>query len=251
MILMNENGIRGGITQAIHRYSSANIKYTENYILNIPSSYLMYLDANNLYGYAMCRKLPLNDFRWVKNIAKLSNEFIMNYDEETSKRGYLLEADIEYPKHLHNEHLELPFCPSKDEKPATNTKYSSSIHKTGENNDEFLSKPNQNLLSTLYDKERYVVQITTLQQALKHGLKLKKIHRAKTFRHSNWLKPYIDLNTDLRSKAKNEFEKDFFKLIDNSVFGKMIENFREHRNINLVVTKKKQKKEVNFAPKLY
>ena len=252
MILMNENGIRGGITQAIHRYSSANIKYTENYILNIPSSYLMYLDANNLYGYAMCRKLPLNDFRWVKNIAKLSNEFIMNYDEETSKRGYLLEADIEYPKHLHNEHLELPFCPSKDEKPATNTKYSSSIQKTRKNNEEFLSKPNQKLLTTLYDKERYVVQITTLQQALKHGLKLKKIHRAKSFRHSNWLKPYIDLNTDLRSKAKNEFEKDFFKLMNSSVFGKMMVNVREHRNINLVDTeKKKKRKEVNFTTKLY
>ena len=94
----------------------------------------------------------------------------------------------------------------------------------------------------MYDKERYVVQITTLQQALKHELKLKKIHRAKSFRHSNWLKPYIDLNTDLRSKAKNEFEKDFFKLMNNSVFGKMMENVREHRNINLVVTEKKKKK---------
>ena len=105
----------------------------------------------------------------------------------------------------------------------------------------------------MHDKERYVVQITTLQQALKHGLKLKKIHRAKSFRHSNWLKPYIDLNTDLRSKAKNEFEKDFFKLMNNSVFGKMMENVREHRNINLVVTekKKKKRKEVNFTTKLY
>ena len=93
----------------------------------------------------------------------------------------------------------------------------------------------------MHDKERYVVQITTLQQALKHGLKLKKIHRAKSFRHSNWLKLYIDLNTDLRSKAKNEFEKDFFKLINNSVFGKMIENVTGHRNINLVVTEKKTK----------
>ena len=241
MILMNENGIRGGITQAVHRYSSANNKYMENYILNIPFSYLMYLDANNLYGYTMCRKLPLNDFRWVKNITKLSNEFIMNYDEETSKRGYLLEVDIEYPKHLHNEHLKSPFCPSKDEKPATNTKYSSSIQNTRKNNEEFLSKPNQKLLTTLYDKERYVVQITTLQQALKHGLKLKKIHRAKSFRHSYWLKPYIDLNTDLRSKAKNEFEKDFFKLMNSSVFGKMMVNVREHRNINLVDTEKKKK----------
>ena len=203
MILMIENGIRGGITQAIHKCSSANNKYMESYIVDILSSYLMYLDINNLYGYAMCRKLPLNGFKWVRNLAKITNEFIMNYDAETSEKGYVLEADIEYPKELYKEHSELPFCPSKNEKPTTNTKYTSSIQKATKNNEEFLSKPNQKLLTTLYDKEKYVVQITTLQQALKYGLKLKKKHRAISFRHSNWLKPYIYLNTKLRSEAKN------------------------------------------------
>ena len=88
----------------------------------------------------------------------------------------------------------------------------------------------------MYDKEKYVVQIWTLQQALRHGLKLKKVQTVISYNHSNWLEPYIMLNTKLRSKAKYEFEKDFFKLVNNSVFGKMIENVREHRYIKLVVT---------------
>ena len=86
MILMIENEIRAGITQAIHKCSSANNKYMENYIVDIPSSYLMYLDTNNLYGYAMCRKLPLNGCKWVRNLAKITNEFIMNYDAEKSEK---------------------------------------------------------------------------------------------------------------------------------------------------------------------
>ena len=203
MILMIENEIRAGITQAIHKCSSANNKYMENYIVVIPSSYLMYLDTNNLYGYAMCRKLPLNGCKWVRNLTKITNEFIMNYDAEKSEKGYVLETDTEYPKELYKEHSELPFCPSKNEKSTTNTKYTSSIQKAIKNNEEFLSKPNQKLLTTFYDKEKYVVQITTLQQALKHGLKLKKVQRAISFKHSNCLKSYIYLNTKLKSEAKN------------------------------------------------
>ena len=88
----------------------------------------------------------------------------------------------------------------------------------------------------MYDKEKYVIQIWTLQQALRHGLKLKKVHRVISYNHSNWLEPYIILNAKLKTNAKYEFVKDFFKLVNNSVFGKMIENVREHRDIKLVVT---------------
>ena len=90
--------------------------------------------------------------------------------------------------------------------------------------------------------KKNVIQITTLQQALMHGLKLRKVHRATCYNHSNWLEPYIMLNTKLRRKAKNEFEKDVFKLMNNSPFGKMMENVREHRDIKLAVTEQKRKK---------
>ena len=139
-----------------------------------------------------------------------------NYNED-SDTGYLLEVDIEYPKKLHEKHRDLPFLPIKKDK----------------------------LLTTLEDKERYVVHIQALKQALLHGLKLKKVHRVISFRQKEWLKPYIDKNTELRKNAKNEFEKDFFKLMNNAVFGKAMENIRNRRDIKLVTTEERRKKLVS------
>ena len=92
----------------------------------------------------------------------------------------------------------------------------------------------EKLVPNLHDKKNYVIHIQVLNQALKHGLVLEKVHRAIEFNQSTWLKPYIDFNTQLRTQTKNDFEKDFFKLMNNSVFGKMMENIRKHRDIRLV-----------------
>ena len=110
MLLMVEEGIRGGICYSIHRYARANNKYMKNYDENKESSYIQYLDKNNLYGWAMSQKLPVNGFKWINN--EINEEFIKNYDENSDK-DYILEVDVRYPKKLHDLHSDLPFLPKR------------------------------------------------------------------------------------------------------------------------------------------
>ena len=112
MLLMIEEGIRGGMFQSIHRYAEANNKYMKKYNKNIPSSYLLYLDANNLYGWAMSKKFPVNGFEGVNDLSIFKENFIKNYDEN-SDVGYFLEVDIEYPKTLWGLHKDWPFLPER------------------------------------------------------------------------------------------------------------------------------------------
>ena len=112
MLLMVEKGIRGGICHAIYRYAKANNKYMKKYNKYKEESFFEYLDANNLYGWAMSQKLPVNGFKWRKTMSKFTEEFIKNYDEDSDK-GYILEVDVKYPKNLHGLHEDLPFLPER------------------------------------------------------------------------------------------------------------------------------------------
>ena len=112
MLLIVEKGTRDGICQAIHRYAKANNKYMKNYDKNITSSYLTYLDANNLYGWAMSQNLPLNGFEWVEDISQFKEDFIKHYDQSSDK-GYFPDLDVEYPKNLFNLQGDLPFLPER------------------------------------------------------------------------------------------------------------------------------------------
>ena len=116
----------------------------------------------------------------------------------------------------------------------------SKVYKTFNVNQE----PNKKLLATVQEKNKYVVDISTLKQALNHGLRLKKAHSVIEFNQAHWLKPYIDMNTELR-KVANDFEKNFFKPMNNAVFGKMMENIRKRREIKLIVTEERRKKLVS------
>ena len=225
MLLMVEEGIRGGVCHSIHRYAEVNNKYMKNYNNNEESSYIQYLDANNVYGWAMSKKLPVNGFKWTDNnetAAPVINEdFIKNYDENNDK-GYIFEVYVKYPKRLHDLHSDLPFLSER-----------MGINKC------------KKLVCNPFNKKKYVAHINTLKQALNYGLKFKKIHRVIEFNQEAWLKPYINMNTELRKLAKNDFEKDLFKLMNNSVFGKTLENIRKHRDIKLVTTDRKRSKLVS------
>ena len=112
MLLMVEKGIKDGKCHSIHRYAKANNKYLKNYNKNKEFSYIQYLDANNLYGWAMSQKLPVNCFKWIKNVTEIDEKFIKNYDEDSDK-GYIFEVDIKYPRRLHDFQSDLPFLPKR------------------------------------------------------------------------------------------------------------------------------------------
>ena len=210
MLLMFEKGIRGGISMISNRFGRANNKFMEEkFDSSQPSKFISYLDANNFYGWAMLKPLPVGDFKW------------MNKEELENWMDYpcVLEVDLEYPGELHDAHNDYPLAPERLQ-----------INKV------------EKLIPNLSDKTKYVLHRENLKLYLELGLKLKHIHRGIRFREKPWMKSYIELNMDLRTKGKNDFEKDFFKLMNNSVFGKTMENIRNRVDVRLVNNQDKAKK---------
>ena len=229
-----EKGLRGGISYIANRHGKANNKYMKEYDEKAPLKYIMYLDANNLYGWAMSQYLPTGGFRWMtqKQIDKTN----LALYKEDSKKGLIIEVDLEYPKELHDLHNDYPLAAEKIKvEKEMLSKYCKKI------SDEYKISTGlvYKLIPTLSNKEKYVLHYRNLQLYLDLGLKISKVHRVLEFDQSPWLKQYIDYNTEKRKNAKNDFEKDFFKLMNNSVFGKTMENIRKRVDVRLVTDEKK------------
>ena len=191
-----------------NRYGKANNKYMgDRFVASELSKYIAYLDANNLYGWAMSKALPTHGFKWMEK-----NEL-----ENWEKHSCILEVDLVYPKSLHDLHSDYPLAPEQIE-----------VNKVDK------------LIPNLWNKKKYVIHYENLKQYLSLGLKL--THIGIKFEESQWLKMYIALNTDLRTTAANEFEKAFFKLMNNSIFGKTMENIRNRVDIKLVNNREKAEK---------
>nr|XP_023020607.1 uncharacterized protein LOC111509150 [Leptinotarsa decemlineata] len=174
----------------------------------------MYYDINNQYGWAMSQALPYAGFECTDtniNVTRVPDD---------CDTGYILEVSLQYSHNLHDRHKDLPFCPEHINP------------KTGKPPNS--SSENVKLMATLRNKDKYVIHYRALRQALANGLLITSIHRVLKFKQSPWLKSYIDLNTCLRKAAKNEFEKNLFKLMNNAVFGKTMENIRNRVNIKLL-----------------
>ena len=184
MLLVVEKGIRGGICQAIHMHAKAN-KYMKNYDKNIESSYLMYLYANNLHGWAMSQKRPIYSFKWVEKskLSRFNERFIKNYYENSDIR-YFFEVDVDYPKRLFNLLTDLPFLSERKK-----------VNKC------------EKFICSIEDKGKYITHIRALKQALNHGLNLEKVHIVIKFNQRAWLKPYIDMNTKKEKKQKMNLKK--------------------------------------------
>ena len=156
----------------------ANNKYMKDYDKIKESSSVQYWDVNKLYGWTMSQKLPVNNFEWIKDTSQFNENFRKNYNEE-SDEGCFLEADAQYLEKVHELHNDLPFLPERMK-----------IEKF------------EKLVANLHNKTKYVIHVRNLKQALNHGLVLKKVQRVIKFNQNVWLKPYIDVNTDLKKKQK-------------------------------------------------
>lgn len=183
----------------------------DQYDPNKDTSYIIYLDCNNLYGHSMSQPLPYDGFKWAHDCESFSPERIKNIPDD-SKIGYFLEVDLEYPESLHDKHNEYPFCPE---------------HRCPPN-----SKA-EKLLLTLNDKKEYLIHHQMLKGALNSGLILKKVHRVLQFNQSKWLEGYICLNTEMRTKSNTEFEKNLYKLLINAIYGKTMENVRDRVDVKI------------------
>ena len=229
-----EKGLRGGISYIANRYGKANNKYMKEYDEKAPSKYIMYLDANNLYGWAMSQYLPTGGFKWLTE-KQINNLNLAKYQEDSNK-GLILEVDLEYPRELHDLHNDYPIAAEKVKVTEDMLSgYSKKIAEKYKISTGLVHK----LIPTLSNKEKYVLHYRNLQLYTDLGLKLTKVHRVLEFNQSAWLKQYIDFNTQKRTNAKNAFEKDFFKLMNNSVFGKTMENIRKRVDVRLVTDEKK------------
>lgn len=187
-----------------------------------------------MYGDALSKHLPIGIYEWVDRYTGTSSNpntnrlfydqnAIMNLQDD-GEQGYIFEVDLDYPQELHDKHNDYPFCAEKQTLP--------------EEAYEILgmdSNKIKKLLLTLHDKKNYVIHFRMLKLALRHGLKLKKVHRILKFEQRCWLKAFIDLNTRLRANATNEFEIELAKLYMNAVFGKMIENLRARSDVRLII----------------
>lgn len=222
-------GVRGGLTNSVTKFAQANNRFMEKFNPDKKISYIHYLDYVNLYGYCLMEPLPVGDFRWlsVEEIARVEEMLLAGqsdykkYFKLEHDKSIILETNLHYPNEIHDSHSQLPFCAQ---------------HIVPEKCTQ------RKLMCTLEDKERYVIHLKTLEQCLRHGLVLRKIHRVLEFREQAWVKPYIELNTKLRAASKNEFEKNYFKLMVNSIFGKCLECPRKKRDIKLVSNWKSARK---------
>jgi hypothetical protein len=206
MYFFFEKGIRGGISQCSNRYSQAD----EN-------TQIIYIDANNLYGWALSQKLPEKDFKWLSCDEIKNVDGILVSDSDT---GYDLEVDLAIPVDLviHNKFNDLPLAPENRIPPGGKV---------------------EKLLCHFYDKKNYIIHYKTLKLYRSLGIRITKVHRGIKFTQSNFIAPYVKFNTEQRQKAKNDFEKDLWKLMVNAPYGKSMQSVRNQQNI---VMKKNYKK---------
>jgi len=229
--------MRGGIATISHRYARANNPLVKGYDLSKPTSFMLYADANNLYGGAMSAPLPVGNFRFLTE--RENTDFNLVVIAVNSDTGYIIECDLTYPKSLHHLHNDYPMA--QEHFTVSPDMLSDICNEIKVPN----WKPTKKLVPNLYDKTNYACHYRNLQIYVKHGLIVTKIYRIISFTQCPWLKPWIDYCTQRRQLARNEFESDLAKLQSNATFGKTMDQVRNRVNVRLICDPNKLTKAVS------
>lgn len=254
MYLMIERGIRGGVSMISQRHAAANNRNMARFNPSRAVSFIRYLDMNNMYGLGMSQYLPVNGFRWA------TESECQSYDAcqiaPDADIGSIAEISGYFPDSIHDIQNDYPMLPERvmvDESSEYNEELCERLNKKS-------STKTVKLVPHLGVRTRYAVHYRALAQAIKHGFIVTNVHRVIFFKQAPWMKAYIDHNTALRAKTNNDFEKDFYKLKNNAVYGKTIENVRNHMDTKIIREKhskdeNKYRKYLNdgrlrYAPKL-
>ena len=220
MILLLENNIRGGISSVMG----------DRYVKSDDHRKILYIDANNLYGYAMSQSLPYKDLKF----DSIDIETILSTPDD-SEIGYFVEVDLKYPDEIKDKTKNFPFCPENKFSPIDNfTDYMDS------NKPESYVKCRK-LICDWTDKQKYLVHYRLLKFYVKHGMENTKVHEVISFKQSCWLEKYIDYNTQKRNKTNDDFEKDFYKLLNNAFYGKTMENVRNRIRVEFLKNNENEK----------
>ena len=236
MLMMIEKGIRGGLTMVSKRHVIANNPEVPNYNPAKPKTHILYLDVNNLYGFAMIQRLPVRGFRWidVDSSDTLLSDILSTPDD--GDHGFFVEVDLEYPSDLHDAHNDYPLAPERREitRDALSDYQKILLEKLESQGIKY--KPTPKLMTTFFKKEKMVLHYRTLKFYKEKGMVITKLHRVIAFRQEVWLKPYVDFCTSQRQLATNTADSNFWKLNVNALYGKTIENVRNHLNVVAVDT---------------
>jgi hypothetical protein len=232
IMTMIEEQKRGGLCfVGSKRHAVANNAYLgdDGYDITKPINYIMYWDMNNLYGCAMIDYLPTG-----------GHTFITEYDLQSilstpddSPVGYLLRVNLIFPKDKHELFRQYPPAP---ENTAPNKEWMSDYqNELAEKNNICINNvcKQSKLIPHLYPHNKYVIDYRNLKYLVSLGVEIEIVHDVIQYNQSRWLKPYIDFNTEMRKQARNDFEKDFFKLMNNSVYGKTMENVKNRMDLHL------------------
>ena len=215
MILLIENGIRGGVSGIMGN----------SYIKSDKDKNILYLDANNLYGFSMSQPLPYDIIKFETDNVCL--EEILNTPDDNDI-GYFLEVDLEYPCSIRQKTKHFPFA--LENKTVSKNDFGPSMKSIIPKN--YVSQ--KKLICDWTDKRNYLIHYRMLKLYIKHGMKITEVHKVISFKQSKWLGKYIDFNTQQRNQAVNDFEKDFYKLLNNTFYGRTMEKFRKRCKIEII-----------------